>query len=241
MSKYVKKLGSDTSYKRPKATYQEQLTADEIAEKLQGYERVDDISEVPLNTHLRYFVTEKDGSQVFRTGGFLHNKQNADTYVMLSNGKNIWSVQMKGAVFFKKMSQKDEIAAIHALYKKKLDQKDEIIDKLKTYITQKIGPMDNITAHKSSSAGTSLKVPRIASRSPSKSKSSSKSRSPSKSRSSSKSSRSSSKPRRSSSKSSRSSRKPRSSSKSSKSSSKSRSSSKPSRSSSKSSRSSRKY
>lgn len=152
MSKHVKKLGSDRSYKRPKVTYQEQLTADEIAEKLQGYERVDDISEVPLNTHIRYFTTNKDGTQTFRTGGFLYNKNNAETYVMLSNGKNVWSVQVKGAVFFKKMTHHDEIAALHALYKKKLDEKELVIKKLKKYIRDKI-----TTTKKSSRVNNSSK------------------------------------------------------------------------------------
>ncbi|XWV25667.1 hypothetical protein QJ856_gp0086 [Tupanvirus deep ocean] len=147
MSKYVKKLGSDKTYKRPKKTFQETLSADEISKLLQGYEKVDDIAEVPLNTHLRYFKTNADGSQTFRTGGFLHNKQNPETFVMLSNGKQIWSVQTKGTVFFKKMSQKDEIAALHALYKKKLAEKDEVINKLKKYIRTKINnPDQNIIA-----------------------------------------------------------------------------------------------
>lgn len=135
--KIAKKLGADRKYKRPKTTYQEQLTAEEIEQKLQGYEQVDDIAEVPLNTHLRYFVVQPDGSQVFRTGGFLHNKNNADTYVMLSNGKNIWSVQVANAIFFQKLSQKKEIEKLHKLYKKKLAEKDAIIKKLKDYIKLK--------------------------------------------------------------------------------------------------------
>jgi len=138
MSKYTKKLGSDKSYKRPKTTYQEQLSAEEIAEKMQGYEQVDDIAEVPVNTHLRYFTIMPDGTQVFRTGGFLQNKQQAETYVMLFNGKNTWSVQVKNTVFFKKMSHKDEITALHEYYKKQLNEKDAIIKKLKTYIKKKI-------------------------------------------------------------------------------------------------------
>ena len=154
MSKHVKKLGTDKSYKRPKVTYQEQLTADEIAEKLQGYERVDDISEVPLNTHIRYFTTNKDGTQSFRTGGFLFNKQNAEKYIMLSNGKSVWSVQVKGAVFFKKMTHQDEIAALHSLYKKKLNEKDLVIKKLKKYIRDKMAittPKRTSTSRKYSS------------------------------------------------------------------------------------------
>lgn len=142
MSKYTKKLGSDKTYKRPKTTFQENLTANEIAEKLQGYEKVDNIEDVPLNTHIRYFTTKSDGTQVFRLGGFLFNKQNPEKYVMLNNGKNTWSVQVKGTVFFKKLSHKDELEAIHSLYKKKLAEKDLIIEKLKKYIKTKIGSYD---------------------------------------------------------------------------------------------------
>lgn len=134
MSKYAKKLGDDKSYKRAKTTFQEQLTSEQIAEKLQGYVKVDDIAEVPLNTHLRYFKTEADGTQSFRLGGFLHNKKDADRFVMLSNGKSVWSVQVNTAVFFKKLSQKDEIESIHKLYKKKLAEKDAKIKKLVKYI-----------------------------------------------------------------------------------------------------------
>jgi hypothetical protein len=142
MSKSVKKLGSDRSYKRPQTTYQEQLIADEIAEKLQGYEKVDDISEVPLNTHIRYFKIEKDGTHTFRTGGFLFNKTNADKYVYLSNGKNSWAVQIISAIFYRKISHTEEIDALHRHYKKKLQDKDMIINKLKKYIKIKIGSFD---------------------------------------------------------------------------------------------------
>lgn len=150
MSKYVKKLGADKSYKRPKVTYQEKLSGDEIAEKLQGYEKVDNIADVPLNTHIRYFKKQPDGTQVFRTGGFLHNKQNADVYVMLSNGKSIWSVQVKDTIFFKKLSHNDEIAALHTLYKKKLDAKDKKIALLTKYIKSKIGEVPDFNKKKKS-------------------------------------------------------------------------------------------
>ena len=139
MSKYAKKLGSDTSYKRPATTYQERLTKEEIEEKLQGYEQISDISEVPLDTHIRYFIQQKDGSQLFRTGGFLRNKQNPDQYIMLSNGKSIWSVQVANTVFFKKMSQKDEISALHRNYKKKIDKQNLLIAKLQKIIKDNIG------------------------------------------------------------------------------------------------------
>lgn len=134
MSGYVKKLGSDKSYVRPKVTLQEKLTAQDIADKLEGYERVEDISEVPLNTHLRYFVVHPDGKQEFRLGGFLHRKDNADEYVMMSNGKQSWSVQTKTAVFYRKLSQKE----IVDMYEEKLREKDETIKKLKSWIRKRI-------------------------------------------------------------------------------------------------------
>ena len=137
MSKNSKKIGADKSYKRPKVTHTEKLTADEIAEKLQGYEKVDDIAEVPLNTHLRYFTKEKDGTQLFRSGGFLKNKTNAEKYVYLTNGKIDWVVQTATATFFSKMSQKEEIAAIHRQYQKKLEEKDRVINLLRKYIKDK--------------------------------------------------------------------------------------------------------
>ena len=134
MSKRAKKLGADKTYKRPKVTHQEKLSAEEIEEKLEGYVKVDDIAEVPLNTHMRYFTITKDGSHVFRLGGFLQNKQNAEKYVMLGNGKQVWSVQVKDSIFYRKMSHKEEIDKIHEYYKEKLDKKDQVIAKLKEYV-----------------------------------------------------------------------------------------------------------
>lgn len=136
MSRTTQKLGSDPNYKRPKVTYQEQLTAEEIAEKLQGYQKVDNIGDVPLNTHIRYFIT-KDGQQVFRMGGLLQNKMNSDTYVYLSNGRDSWPVQVNGTIFFRKMSHKEEVDTLHDVYKKKNREKDMIIETLKRYAIKK--------------------------------------------------------------------------------------------------------
>ena len=130
MAKRLEKLGSDKNYKRPKKTYQEQLSAQDIAEKLQGYRKVDSLIDVPIDTHIRYFKTEDDGTRVFRTGGFLRNKNNANQYIILSNGKKTWSVQVEDTVFFSKMTHKEEIDAIHEDYRSQLDAKDKIIERL---------------------------------------------------------------------------------------------------------------
>jgi hypothetical protein len=153
--KFTVKLGKDKTYKRPKATFQEQLSGDEIAEKLQGYIKVDtdDLAEVPIDTHMRYFIMDENGSQQFRLGGFLKNKSNSHKFVILSNGKTSWSVQVNNAVFYKKMSHEDQINMIHDLYKKKLDEKDLIIKKLKKYIKLKLG-MDDPEPVKYKSTGS---------------------------------------------------------------------------------------
>lgn len=136
MPQYPKRLGTDKSYDRPKYTYQEQLDADDIAKLLEGYQKVEDISNIPINTHIRYFTNSKNGDHTFRTGGFLHNKENCDKYIILSNGKYSWSVQTKKSIFFKKMTHSEEIESIHRLYHKKLKKKDKIIRNLSSKLNK---------------------------------------------------------------------------------------------------------
>lgn len=102
------RLGSDTRYKRPDKTYQETLTENDIKDKLRDYAKVDDLTTVPLQTHLRYFVyrenpTTKKTERLFRLGGRLVNKDKCDKYVVLSNGNHSWSVNTSTAVFFREL------------------------------------------------------------------------------------------------------------------------------------------
>lgn len=112
----MSKLGDD-NYKRPKKTYTDKLTDDDIKAKLEDYVEVEDISMVPLNTHLRYFTErineKKKKEKVFRLGGFLVNKSNYEKYVILSNapetgvmnlGKKNWSVNTQTSIFYKKQT-----------------------------------------------------------------------------------------------------------------------------------------
>lgn len=131
MYKKPSKLGSDKSYKKPKKTYQEQLTADEIREKLRGYIKVEDIAEVPLSTHIRYFDNDKHGRRVFRTGGQLFNKNQPDVYVMLSNGDHTWSVQVVNAIFYRKMNHQEQLDNIHQEYDTKIEELEATIRRLR--------------------------------------------------------------------------------------------------------------
>ena len=65
---------------------------------------MDDISTVSLNAHLRYFTVNDKGEKQFRLGGFLTKIDIEKGYVVLSNGKLSWSVQLKNTIFFQKMT-----------------------------------------------------------------------------------------------------------------------------------------
>jgi hypothetical protein len=123
-----------------KKTFTSSLTKEDINEKLQDYKLVDDISTVPLGTHLRYFII-KDGVKLFRMGGNLKRNLDLPNFIVLVNAVGVeWTVQIKDTIFYKKMSLKeikDEydgiIEELHQKikkYKTKIEEKDKIIIEL---------------------------------------------------------------------------------------------------------------
>ncbi len=97
----IKRLTKDTNYKKVGKSFQESLSPNEIKEKLQDYKRVDNIDDIQLNTHIRYFTNDKKtGKKHFRLGGFLTKIDKE--YVVLSNGQLSWSVQKNTSIFFAK-------------------------------------------------------------------------------------------------------------------------------------------
>ena len=119
----TKRLSRDTTYTKTKKSYQDNLSPDEIKQKLEEYKQVDDIKEVPVNSHVRYFTfNPKTGKKQFRLGGFLAKIDNE--YVVLSNGSLSWSVQIKNTVFFQKMNfndlKEDLIIKLGKKYEKQL-------------------------------------------------------------------------------------------------------------------------
>ena len=139
----MSRLGSD-DYQRPKKTLQDKLTADEIKDKLKEYVEVEDISQVSLNTHLRYFTEKidektKKKTKAFRLGGFLVNKNNYEKYVILSNvpdtgvinsNKKTWSVNTQKSIFYRKQT----IDEIKEDYKDELEELYDEVDNLKKKI-----------------------------------------------------------------------------------------------------------
>jgi|TARA_B100000524_G_C23630073_1_gene362799 hypothetical protein len=130
----TKRLSKDEN--KSNNSYQNNLSPDEIKEKLEEYKRVDDISTVSLNAHLRYFiVNEKTGEKQFRLGGFLTKIDKQKGYVVLSNGNLSWSVQLKNSIFFKKMSfqelKQELIEDVSKLYSSEISKLKKENKKLK--------------------------------------------------------------------------------------------------------------
>jgi hypothetical protein len=131
MSKpYVEKLDK-SKYNRPKKTFTEKLSKSEIMSKLEDYKKTT-IDKISLGTHVRYFVVDSEGNKLFRMGGQLTKNDGMPQYVILSNGKNSWSVQTSTTIFFKKMSL-PEIKQEHEI---KILDKDKKIKELLTLIKQ---------------------------------------------------------------------------------------------------------
>ena len=83
----TKRLSRDTGYVRPKKTFQDTMTPDDIKEKLKEYKKVSDIRKVIIGTHIRYFSKDKDSkANVFRLGGFFLGSNSAIT-ALTSDGK----------------------------------------------------------------------------------------------------------------------------------------------------------
>jgi len=122
-SSYIK-----NGYVRPKTTITDQLTKDEINEKLEDYIKVDDIYKVPLGTHLRYFGKDKKtGEMKYRPGGQLYNNKGLPKYVILKSVNAQFSVQVKDTIFWRKLS----MVEMKKEYEDYITEMDEKYGKLK--------------------------------------------------------------------------------------------------------------
>ena len=127
------------NYERPATTFTDQLSTEQIKERLEDYSKVDDIYKVPLGVHLRYFIN-KDGQMLFRMGGQLHKNTGLPDYVILSNGASQWSVQIKNTIFWRKMTSNEikedyqtSLETLKSKYDKLKEENKLLKEKLKKY------------------------------------------------------------------------------------------------------------
>ena len=97
---------------------------------LEEYEEVNDVTtELRTGINIRYYSLVKDKKKkgefkkLFRLGGNIIKIDPDFKYVVLTNGKLSWCVQLDNTIIYKKMSIKD----IKDFYENELDVKDDII------------------------------------------------------------------------------------------------------------------
>ena len=129
----TKRLSRDTGYVRPKKTFQDSMSSDDIKEKLKEYKKVTDVRKVIIGTHMRYFTKDKDTkANVFRLGGFLTKFGDEYKYVILSNGSISWSVQNNSSnEFWAKMNSKEILKTAETEVEDKDKEQQHVIEKYK--------------------------------------------------------------------------------------------------------------
>jgi len=127
----TKRLSNDSQYVRPKKTYQDSLSSDDIKEKLKEYKRVTDIRKVIIGTHIRYFTKQsKEANPVFRLGGFLTKFGDDYKYIILSNGTISWSVQVNGLNdFWSKMNSKEILKTAETEIEEQSQVQNKVVEK----------------------------------------------------------------------------------------------------------------
>ena len=124
------------NYVKPSKSYTDQLNSTEIKQLLEDYIQKD-INDITLNTHVRYFEQNKSGEVKFRLGGFLINNSGLPTYVVLSNGKKSWSVQVENVLFYSKLTineLKKEFTAIIKNKNQTILEQQSLIKKLQQQV-----------------------------------------------------------------------------------------------------------
>lgn len=118
-------------YKKQAITATELLSPEEIKIRLKNFHKIkpENIINLPIYTHIQYFQVSNDNKFKYRTGGTLIVNK-APVFLVLSNGRKNWSVQLDSHIIF---ANKD-IDIISEEYEKKLLDKDKKIKHLTVYI-----------------------------------------------------------------------------------------------------------
>ncbi len=122
---------SKSNYKRTDLTYTDKLSKSEIEALLIDYDKVDNLDDVPVGTHIRYFEYI-DGEFKFRVGGILSIKKGLPKYIILTNNKVSWSVQVNNTIFFRRITANQ----IRKEFEELLLEKDNELNELRAYIKQ---------------------------------------------------------------------------------------------------------
>ena len=79
------------------------ISPDEVEQRLLNYEQITDCSELIFGDHLQYFEVLADGKYKYKPGGRLIVNA-APVYIVLTNGRTNWSVQLDRHIIFREIS-----------------------------------------------------------------------------------------------------------------------------------------
>ena len=133
--KKLQRINKD-NYQKTGNEIQDNLTQDDINLLLEEYTEIENINELIIGQHIRYYIIKKDNKgnehKLFRMGGNIIKIDIDKKYVVLSNKRITWSVQLDNTIIYKKMTSQD----IKEFYENELDNKEIEIDKYKTSINK---------------------------------------------------------------------------------------------------------
>ncbi len=101
------------------------LTRDEIKNKLSNYEQIVNTESLAHGEKIKYFEILPDGKYIFKPGGtVIVNKH--PVYIVLTNGKTNWSVQLDKHIIFREI----DVNSIRIKYEEIIRKKDKQITEL---------------------------------------------------------------------------------------------------------------
>lgn len=129
MSKELKRISQD-GYIKEGNSVQENLTKEDIELLLEDYNEVIDITELKPTLEVRYFTTIKN-KKLFRMGGTIIKVDLEKKYIVLTNGKITWSVQLNDkTTLYRKMT----LAEVKEFYENEINNIETNVNKYKQII-----------------------------------------------------------------------------------------------------------
>lgn len=109
----------------------EVLSADEIRERIKNHEQIQNPSDLRYGDRIQYFEILQNNEYKYKIGGTLIINKSPD-YIVLTNGKKNWSVQLKQHIIFREIS----VDKLREHYERLLGDKNRTIEELKYLIQE---------------------------------------------------------------------------------------------------------
>lgn len=133
----VQRLGDEVdeeTYQRPEKTATDLLSPEEIKKRIANYEQVTGpaVGEIVPGARVQYFEVMDSNTYRYKPGGVVIVNKYPD-YMVLSNGRRNWSVQLVNHIIYKEI----DVTVLKSNYDTIIAEKDRQIEQLKHLIAKK--------------------------------------------------------------------------------------------------------